>query len=140
MLDASSDAPSGEEDTPIAPTDQAPPTGKCSDAGAHGFWQHGPTANFDVHITDTQSRSYWNKYLCNRRRRRRTNIFIHAWKCGRTSPLQSTLLMALQGERLRMQRRISHTIFQRNGTNHSPRWCIMFGLEYQLPWYMQIAF
>ncbi len=60
-LDALSDAPSGEEDTPTAPTDQTPPTGKRGDAGAHGFWQCGRMAIFDVHIMDTQSCSYWNK-------------------------------------------------------------------------------
>jgi hypothetical protein len=59
-LDASSDAPSGEEDDLTAPTDQTPPTGKCGDASAHGFWQCGHTAIFDVRITDTQSRSYQN--------------------------------------------------------------------------------
>ncbi len=36
-LEASSDAPSGEEDNPTAPTDQTPPTGKRGDASAHGF-------------------------------------------------------------------------------------------------------
>jgi hypothetical protein len=60
-LEASSDAPSEEEDNPTAPTDQTPPTGKCGDASAHGFWQRGRTAIFDVRITDTQSRSYRNK-------------------------------------------------------------------------------
>jgi hypothetical protein len=60
-LDTLSDTPSGEEDTPTAHTDQTPPTGKCSDAGAHGFWQCGCTAIFDVRITDTQSCSYRNK-------------------------------------------------------------------------------
>ncbi len=60
-LDTLSDAPSGEEDTLTAPTDQTPPTGECGDAGAHDFWQCGRTAIFDVHITDTQSHSYWNK-------------------------------------------------------------------------------
>jgi hypothetical protein len=60
-LDTLSNAPSGEEDTPTAPTDQTPPTGKCGDAGAHGFWQCGHTAIFDVHIMDTQSCSYQNK-------------------------------------------------------------------------------
>ena len=48
--------------------------------------------------------------------------------------------MASQGERLRMQRSISHTIFWRSGTNNSPRWCIMFGFEWPLPWYVQTAF
>jgi hypothetical protein len=60
-LDASSDAPSGEEDAPTASTDQTPPTGERGDASAHGFWQRGRTAIFDVRITDTQSRSYRNK-------------------------------------------------------------------------------
>jgi hypothetical protein len=60
-LDASSDAPSGEEDALTAPMDQPPPTGKCGDAGAHGFWQCSHTTIFDVCITDTQSCSYWNK-------------------------------------------------------------------------------
>jgi hypothetical protein len=60
-LDASSDPPSGEEDNPTAPTDQTPPTGKCGDASAHGFWQRGHTTIFDVWITDTQSRSYRNE-------------------------------------------------------------------------------
>jgi hypothetical protein len=60
-LDASSDAPSKEEDNPTALTDQTPPTGKRGDASSHGFWQRGRTAIFDVRITDTQSRSYWNK-------------------------------------------------------------------------------
>jgi hypothetical protein len=60
-LDASSDAPSGEEDDPTTPTDQTPPTGKCGDASAHGFWQRGRTAIFDVRITDNQSCSYRNK-------------------------------------------------------------------------------
>jgi hypothetical protein len=60
-LDASSDAPSGEEDDPTAPRDQTPPTGTCGDASAHGFWQCDRTAIFDVQITDTQSRSYRNK-------------------------------------------------------------------------------
>jgi hypothetical protein len=60
-LDASSDAPSGEEDNPTAPTDQTPPTGKRGDASAYGFWQRGRTAIFDVRIMDTQSRSYRNK-------------------------------------------------------------------------------
>jgi len=60
-LDASSDAPSGEEDDPTAPMDQTRPTGECSDASAHGFWQRGPTAIFDVRITDTHSHSYRNK-------------------------------------------------------------------------------
>jgi hypothetical protein len=56
-----SDAPSGEEDTPTAPTDQTPPTGKRGDADAHGFWQCGCTSIFDVCIMDTQSCSYQNK-------------------------------------------------------------------------------
>ncbi len=60
-LDASSNAPSGEEDNPTAPTDQTPPTGKRDDACAHGFWQHGRTTIFGVCITDTQSHSYQNK-------------------------------------------------------------------------------
>ncbi len=60
-LDTLSNTPSGEEDTLTAPTDQTPPTGKRCDAGAHGFWQCGRTAIFDVHITDTQSCSYRNK-------------------------------------------------------------------------------
>ncbi len=60
-MDASSDAPSGEEDDLSAPTDQTPPTGERGDASAHGFWQRGRTAIFDVRITDTQSRSYRNK-------------------------------------------------------------------------------
>jgi hypothetical protein len=61
-LDVLSNAPNRDEDNPTAPTDQTPPTGKCGDAGAHGYWQHGHTAIFDdVHITDTQSCSYWNK-------------------------------------------------------------------------------
>jgi hypothetical protein len=60
-LDALSNAPSGEEDTPTTPTDQNPPTGKHGDAGAHGFWQRGRTAIFDVRIKDTQSCSYQNK-------------------------------------------------------------------------------
>jgi hypothetical protein len=60
-LDASSDAPSGEEDDPTAPTDQTPPTSKCGDVSAHGFWQRGRTAIFDVRITDTQSCSYRSK-------------------------------------------------------------------------------
>ena len=60
-LDASSDAPSGEEDDMTAPTDQTPPTGKRGDASAYGFWQRCRTAIFDVRITDTQSCSYWNK-------------------------------------------------------------------------------
>ena len=36
-LDALSDAPSREEDYPIVPQDQTPPTGERSDAAAHGF-------------------------------------------------------------------------------------------------------
>ena len=60
-LDASSDAPSGDEDYPTAPTDQTPPTGERGDASAYGFWQRGRTAIFDVRITDTQSLSYRNK-------------------------------------------------------------------------------
>jgi hypothetical protein len=60
-LDASSDAPSEEEDDPTALMDQTPPTGEHGDASAHGFWQRGRTAIFDVRITDTQSHSYWNK-------------------------------------------------------------------------------
>ena len=60
-LDASSNAPSREEDDPTAPTDQTPPTGERGDASAHGFWQPGHTAIFDVWITDTQSRSYRNR-------------------------------------------------------------------------------
>jgi hypothetical protein len=60
-LDASSDAPSGEEDDPTAPTDQTPPTGERGDVSARGFWQRGRTAIIDVRITDTQSRSYRNK-------------------------------------------------------------------------------
>ena len=60
-LDASSNAPSGEEDNPTAPTDQTPPTGKRGDASAHGFWQRGRTVIFGVRITDTQSRFYQNK-------------------------------------------------------------------------------
>jgi hypothetical protein len=60
-LDALSNAPSREEDTPTTLTDQTHPTGKHDDADAHGFCQHGHTAIFDVHITDTQSCSYWNK-------------------------------------------------------------------------------
>ncbi len=59
-LDASSDAPSGEEDDPTTPTDQTPPTGERGDASAHGFWQHGRTAIFDVRITDTQCRMSLN--------------------------------------------------------------------------------
>jgi hypothetical protein len=60
-LDASSNAHSGVEDDPTAPTDLTPPTGKRGDASAHGFWQRGGTAVFDMRITDTQSCSYWNK-------------------------------------------------------------------------------
>jgi len=48
--------------------------------------------------------------------------------------------MASQGERLRMRRSILHTIFRRSGTNNSPRWCLMFGSEWPLPWYAQTAF
>jgi hypothetical protein len=55
------DTPSREEDTPTAPMDQTPPTGKRSDAGAHGFWQCGSTAIFDDRIMDIQSHSYQNK-------------------------------------------------------------------------------
>jgi hypothetical protein len=60
-LDASSDAPIGEEDDPTAPMDRTPPTGERGDASAHGFWQYGHTAIFDVRIMDTQSCSYQNK-------------------------------------------------------------------------------
>jgi hypothetical protein len=60
-LDASSNTSSREEDDPTAPTDQTPPTGKRGDARAHGFWQSGSSAIFDVRIMDTQSCSYWNK-------------------------------------------------------------------------------
>jgi len=60
-VEASSEAPSGEEDDPAAPTDQKPPTGEHGDASAHGFWQCDRTAIFDVRIMNTQSRSYWNK-------------------------------------------------------------------------------
>jgi hypothetical protein len=60
-LDALADAPSGEEDTLAAPTDQTPPTGKHGDAGVHGFWLRGHTTIFDVRITDIQSCSYRNK-------------------------------------------------------------------------------
>jgi hypothetical protein len=60
-LDALSDTPSQEEDTPTPPTDQTLPTSKHGDAGAHCFWQCGHTTIFDVCITDTQSCSYWNK-------------------------------------------------------------------------------
>jgi hypothetical protein len=60
-LEASSDTPSGEEDNLTAPTYQTPLTSKRGDASAHGFWQRGCTAIFDVRITDTQSCSYWNK-------------------------------------------------------------------------------
>jgi hypothetical protein len=52
-LNASSNAASGEEDDPPAPTDQTQPTGKRGDASAHGFWQRGRFAIFDVQITDT---------------------------------------------------------------------------------------
>jgi hypothetical protein len=51
-LETLSDTPSREEDTPTAPTDQTTPTGKHGDASAHGFWQRGRTAIFDVRITD----------------------------------------------------------------------------------------
>jgi hypothetical protein len=90
-LDALSDAPSLEEDTPTAPTDQTPPTGKRGDAGAHGFWQRGHTASL-MCISQTPSlvpigTKITRRYLCNRRRRRRVNVFVHAWKCGRTSSL-----------------------------------------------------
>jgi hypothetical protein len=61
LLNTSSNAPSGEDNNPTAPTDQTPPTGERGDASAHGFWQRGQTAIFDVQITDTQSCSYWNK-------------------------------------------------------------------------------
>ncbi len=59
-LDELSDSPSGEEYNPAAPTDQPSSTGKRSDAGAHGFWQGGHTAIFDVRIMETKSCSYWN--------------------------------------------------------------------------------
>jgi hypothetical protein len=79
-LDALSDAPSGEEDTPTAPTDQTPPTGKHGDADAHGFWQRGRFAIFDVHITDTQSSSYWNKdyqKLLAQQEKEKKNQYLH---------------------------------------------------------------
>jgi hypothetical protein len=60
-FEASSDAPSGEEDNPTAQTDQTPLTSERGDASAHGFWQRGCSAIFDVQIMDTQSYSYWNK-------------------------------------------------------------------------------
>ena len=60
-FEASSDAPSREEDNPTAHTDQTPLTGERGDASAHGFWQRGRSAIFDVRITDTQSCSYLNK-------------------------------------------------------------------------------
>ncbi len=79
-LDASSDAPGGEEDNPTAPTDQTPPTGKRGDASAHGFWQRGRTAIFDVRITDTQSRSYQNKdyqKVLAQQKKEKKNQYLH---------------------------------------------------------------
>jgi hypothetical protein len=91
MLDALSDAPSREEDTPTAPPNQTPPTGKHGDAGAH--------VSGNVAVLPSLMCISWTpslipigtkitrRYLSNRRRRRRTNIFVRAWKCRRTSPL-----------------------------------------------------
>jgi hypothetical protein len=79
-LDTLSHAPSGEEDTPTAPTDQTPPTGKHGDAGAHGFWQRGSTAILDVRITDTQSCSYQNKYyqkVLAQQEKEKKNQYLH---------------------------------------------------------------
>ena len=126
-LDASSDAPSGEEDDPTAPTDQTPPTGKCGDASAHGFWQRGRTAIFDVRITDTQSCSYrskdYQKELAqqdNEKKNQYLRPCLEMWK-DFTPLVYSVDGIESQGERLRMQRSVSHTIFRRSGTNNSPQ-------------------
>ena len=126
-LDASSDAPSGEEDDPTAPTDQTPPTGKCGDASAHGFWQRGRTAIFDVRITDTQSCSYRNKdyqkelaQQDNEKKNQYLRPCLEMWK-DFTPLVYSVDGIESQGERLRIQRSVSHTIFRRSGTNNSPQ-------------------
>jgi hypothetical protein len=126
-LDASSDAPSGEEDDPTAPTDQTPPTGKCGDASAHGFWQRGRTAIFDVRITYTQSCSYRNKdyqkelaQQDNEKKNQYLRPCLEMWK-DFTPLVYSVDGIESQGERLRMQRSVSHTIFRRSGTNNSPQ-------------------
>jgi len=71
--------PWGRVPTLTAPTDQTPPTGKLGDASAHGFWQRGQTAIFDVQITDTQSRSYRNKDYQNvlaQQEREKKNLYL----------------------------------------------------------------
>jgi hypothetical protein len=58
-LEALPGAPSREENTTTALTDQTPPTSKRGDAGGHGFWQRGHTAIFDVQ----QEKDKKNQYL-----------------------------------------------------------------------------
>ncbi len=112
-----SDAPSGEEDTPTTPTDKTPPSGECGDAGAHGFWQRSHTAIFDVRIMDTQSHSYWNKdyqkVLAQQEKEKKNQYLCPCLEMRKDFTPLATLLMALQGRRLRMQRSILHTIFWR---------------------------
>ena len=148
-LGASSDSPSGEEDNLTGPTDQTPPTSERGDASAHGFcfWQRGRTAIFDVHITDTQSRSYRNedyqKVLAQQEKEKKNQYLCPCLELEMRKDFTPIVYsdsvdgMASQGERLRMRRSISRTIFRRSGTNNSPIWCIIFGSEWPLSWYAQ---
>jgi len=91
-LDASSDAPSGEEDDLTAPTDQTPHPPVNTVMQVHMV--SGNLAVPPSLMCGSRTPSLvpigtktTKKYLRRRRRRRRTNISVHALKCGRTSPL-----------------------------------------------------
>ncbi len=49
--------------TPTANTPPTPPTTtkERGDVSCHGFWERGQTCIFDMHIMDTDARSYWKK-------------------------------------------------------------------------------
>jgi hypothetical protein len=141
-LEASSDAHSGEEDDPTASTDQTPPTGERGDASAHGFWQRGRTAIFDVRITDTQSCSYRNKdyqKVLEQQEKEKKHQYLCLEMRKDFTPLVYSV-DGITGREAKNAENVSHTIFRRSGTNNSPIWCIVFGSEWPLPWYAQTAF
>jgi hypothetical protein len=143
-LDASSDAPSGEEEDSAAPTDQTPPTGEQGDASAHGSWQRGRTAIFDVRITDTQSRSYRNKdyqKVIAQQEKEKKNQYLRP--CLEMRKDFTPLVYSVDGiagrEAKNAEKRLAYHLLEK-WHKQLPRWCTMFGFEWPLPWYAQTAF
>ncbi len=132
-LDASSNAPSGEEDNPTASMDQTPPTGKRGDACAHGFWQCGRSAIFDVRTMDTQSLSYQNKdyqKILKQQEKEKKNQYLRPclemWKDF--TPLVYSVDGIAWREATNAEKCLAYHLLEK-WHKQLPRWCIMFGSE-----------